>query len=123
MSVYKSIFVSDEFEGLEAGTQVQGIDGSVRVFGESAFSSLEQAVSFAGGKELSATDHRDAVKLIVLFFFNTNTALQSSPRKETLFSLTQSIISIFILTSIQKAVIENQYILGSLLVVRDIEMT
>ena len=72
---------------------------------------------------LSATDHRDAVKLIVLFFFNTNTALQSSPRKETLFSLTQSIISIFILTSIQKAVIENQYILGSLLVVRDIEMT
>ena len=54
MSVYKSIFVSDEFEGLEAGTQVQGIDGSVRVFGESAFSSLEQAVAAVNTKAVIA---------------------------------------------------------------------
>ena len=54
MGVYKNIFVSDEFEGLEAGTQVQGIDGSVRVFGESAFSSLEQAVSSVAGKAVIA---------------------------------------------------------------------
>ena len=44
MAIYRNIFVSGEFEGLEAGTQVQSIDGTIRIFGESAFASLEDAV-------------------------------------------------------------------------------
>ncbi len=48
MSMYKSIFVNDEYDGLAAGTQVQGINGKILIFGETAFSSLEQAV--ASGK-------------------------------------------------------------------------
>ena len=46
MSMYKNIFVNEDWDA--GSSQIQGINGEILVFGETAFSSVEQAVSAVG---------------------------------------------------------------------------
>ena len=46
MSMYKNIFVNEDWEA--GSSQIQGINGEILVFGETAFSSVEQAIAAVG---------------------------------------------------------------------------
>ena len=53
MSMYKTIFVTEETD-LQSGEQVFTINGEVSLYGESAFSSLDEAVSKIAGVDANA---------------------------------------------------------------------
>ena len=44
MSMYKNIFVNEN-DDASASVQIQGIDGEVKSFGATAFSSVEEAIA------------------------------------------------------------------------------
>ena len=46
--MYKTIFVNTDWENESAGAQIANINGEVLLFGETAFSSVEQAIAAAG---------------------------------------------------------------------------
>ena len=50
MSMYKTIFWSDEYADYTAGQSVQLTNGEALVYGESAFSNLNEAVAAAGSQ-------------------------------------------------------------------------
>lgn len=52
MSMYKNIFVDELLAGTEAGEQTIDVNGNVRVYGETAFSSLDEAVEGLKGGAL-----------------------------------------------------------------------
>ena len=47
MSMYKNIFVNEEYDGTAEGAKVLGVNGEVLIFGQSAFASLDEATKDA----------------------------------------------------------------------------
>lgn len=47
MSMYKNIFVNEEYDGIAEGAKVLGVNGEVLIFGQSAFASLDEATKDA----------------------------------------------------------------------------